>query len=165
MSLFWGSLYHLSLIQDELYIVSILHFVIDLMLISESLEVRFERQEVLNGRSVTSSYPGFPRKGCNKSYCLSLFVATREYKSTFSDNNRNGNLNPTKKYCPHFHCILDIIFQIPRIKIQAAGFHLKFKVSYIHIFTLCRRGADIKVKILTIMDLIYIGLQRAPDLK
>ena len=37
------------MIQDELYIVSILHFVIDLMLISESLEVRFERQLVLNG--------------------------------------------------------------------------------------------------------------------
>ena len=46
---------YLSLIQVELYIVSILHFVIDLMLISESLDVRFERQLVLKGRSVTSS--------------------------------------------------------------------------------------------------------------
>ena len=41
--------------HEELYMVSILQVVMDLMLISALLAVKEERQLVLNGRSVTSS--------------------------------------------------------------------------------------------------------------
>ena len=41
--------------HEELYMVSILQVVMDLMLISALFAVKEERQLVLNGRSVTSS--------------------------------------------------------------------------------------------------------------
>ena len=56
-------IHYLSLMHDELNIVSILQVEMDLMLISWLLAVSVARQLVENGRSVTSSYPGLPRNG------------------------------------------------------------------------------------------------------